>query len=182
MMPATCSLNPSNIDPLYLNGFTFSVQKLPDVTFYVQQVGIPGVSLPAVGVSNPFADVPLPGDKLTYEPLTISYLVDSKLQNYFAVFRWIQGLGFPEDNTQFPNLLASTDFNKAPQGTEYVKSTSDAFLAITDAMGNVVLTYMFHDLVPTSLGGLEFDATTADTPVGAIQATFSYSTFDVARP
>jgi len=50
----TCPI-PSNINPLSPNGFQFSIAKLPDLTYFAQQVTIPGISLPAFEANNPFA-------------------------------------------------------------------------------------------------------------------------------
>ena len=56
---------------------------------------------------TPLKDIPVPGDKLTYSPLTMDFLVDENLENYREIHGWLVGLGFPTDRKEFRDLLRS---------------------------------------------------------------------------
>ena len=49
---STCTL-PENIIPLSPNGFMFSILKLPELSYFSQEVSVPSLSLPIVEVATP---------------------------------------------------------------------------------------------------------------------------------
>ena len=65
------------------NNFKLLIQKVPTVEYFVQTVTIPGVTfeetvLP-VGVG---VDAYFHGDKVSFDTLNVSFLVDEDLKNY----------------------------------------------------------------------------------------------------
>ena len=50
----TCPF-PDNITPLSPNGFMFNITKLPNLSFFCQQVNIPGITLGAPEQATPFS-------------------------------------------------------------------------------------------------------------------------------
>ena len=100
---------PTKLDYASPTQFKFSIAKLPKVEFFVSSVNIPGISLGTDEQATPLLDLPYPGDKLTYENLTMTFLVDENLENYREVHGWLVGLGFPRDHTEFKNLADSGD-------------------------------------------------------------------------
>ena len=84
--------------------FRFKMTKLPLVEFFVQSANLPGISLGSAQQNTPLYDIPIPGDKLDYDNLTIQFLVDENLENYREIHGWLTGLGFPKDHEQFRNL------------------------------------------------------------------------------
>ena len=56
---------------------------------------------------TPLKDVPIPGDKLDYDNLNITFLVDENLENYREIHGWLTGLGFPKDYVQFRDVARS---------------------------------------------------------------------------
>jgi hypothetical protein len=77
---------PNNINFLGQNGFRFAIKRLPTVNYFCQAVSVPAVSIGAIESPTPFAFVPRPGDRITYEPLTLTFKVDENLQNYSHYF------------------------------------------------------------------------------------------------
>ena len=45
------------------------------------------------------ADIPVPGDKLCFGDLEITFLVDENLENYREIHGWMYGIGFPKEET-----------------------------------------------------------------------------------
>ena len=73
---------PSKLDYASPIQFRFKMAKLPKVEFFVQTANIPGISLGTATAVTPLYDYPIPGDKITYSTLDISFLVDENLNNY----------------------------------------------------------------------------------------------------
>ena len=64
----------------------------------------------------------MPGDKVTYSSLDVSFLVDENLNNYKEIHDWITGLGFPQDHKQFADVLG-TSADRFPGTTSSTAAT-----------------------------------------------------------
>ena len=67
---------PAKLDYASPIQFRFKCTKLPEVEFTCQTANIPGISLGSASQPTPLVDVAIPGDKLSYQSLDISFLVD----------------------------------------------------------------------------------------------------------
>ena len=92
---------PSKLDYASPIQFRFKMNKIPKVEFFVQTANIPGINLGTATVPSPLYDYPVPGDKIQYQTLDLSFLVDENLNNYKELHDWISGLGFPSNHQQF---------------------------------------------------------------------------------
>ena len=59
-MTAYSNINPTDVSPLNPNGFTFQVDRLPDTTFFVQSVNLPGINLGEFMQATPLVANPIP--------------------------------------------------------------------------------------------------------------------------
>lgn len=168
---------PENISPLSPNGFMFSVQKLPQINFFCQQVNLPGITLGAPEFGNPFNVAPIPGDTLTYDTLDVQFLVDENMENYRAIYNWVVALGFPETYEQYLNFVNSNDLN---QTSELAKNYSDASLVILGSNNKPSQTIQFHDAFPVSISSLTFQSTNQDVQYLVGSATFRYGYYKFA--
>ena len=57
-------------------------QRLPKTTWFCTAANVPGINLGEAQYPTPLHDLHLIGDKLTFENLTINFIVDEELQNY----------------------------------------------------------------------------------------------------
>jgi hypothetical protein len=96
---------PSKFDYASPTQFKFSILKLPKVEFFCTAVNLPGITLGSDRQVGPLKDIPIPGDKLTYSDLTMSFLVDENLENYREIHGWLTGLGFPTDYKDYRDLM-----------------------------------------------------------------------------
>jgi hypothetical protein len=167
---------PAGLNPLSPNGFNFSISKVPGVTFFCQQANIPGIMLGDPTFSTPFSTQPLPGDTLSYDPLTIQFLIDEEMLNYNVIYNWIVALGFPESYTQYTTLLS----NDQTAYGELAKNYSDATLQILDSSNNPVRTVTFQDVFPTSLETLTFASTNDGVNYLIGSATFKFGLYRFA--
>ena len=165
---------PENLNPLSPNGFQFSIQKLPELTYFSQQVSIPGINLPNAIFNTPFSQIKIAGDLLSYDPLSIDFLVDEKMSNYLALYDWIIAMGFPENYDQYISWQGK--FN-TPFLSEIAKNFSDATLTILGSNNVPIQTITFVDLIPTNLSPISLTTTSTDVNYITCTATFEYSYF-----
>lgn len=152
--------------------FEVTIQKLPSVTFMVTAVQIPGLSIGNPMLQTPFVAVPLPGDRIQFDELGISFKVDAIMENWLEIYNWLYGIGFPD---QFPERAAIEQSGKIRE------LYSDLTLIIQDYHKQPILKFDFVDVLPKSLSG--FLANTADTTVNYIESTasFVYRKFTVTQ-
>ena len=95
---------PDNLNQLNVVSFEVVFTKLPSVQYFCQRITLPTVILGETNEATPFMNLPVEGDTLTFEALTLSFIVDEDLQNYIEIYNWMTALGFPRDYSQFQVL------------------------------------------------------------------------------
>ena len=98
------SRQPTKLDLASPQQFKFSIIKLPKVEYFCTSANVPGISLGTAVQQTPLKDIPVPGDKLTYGDLEISFMVDENLDNF--TMRLINWYGL-KDRQQYTSLLDS---------------------------------------------------------------------------
>ena len=179
--------------------FRFKCTKLPQVEFFCQKANIPGISLGELTQTTGLVDIPQPGDKITYQSLEVSFLVDENLNNWKELHDWMTGLGFPEKHQQFTDLLAAghdrfptskvgTATPSKDSGSKYITAPLDAGATYSDATltvlnsKNIAKTEIrFQDIYPTALGALSYDVKASDVDYLAVQATFAYTLYKIVQ-
>ena len=73
---------PEQLDYASPTQFRFGIKQLPKVEFFTINANLPGIDGASVDFANPFNNIPIMGDKLTYADLTITFIVDEFLENY----------------------------------------------------------------------------------------------------
>ena len=197
-MTVTNSLlrQPTKLDYASPTQFKFSILKLPKVEYFCTSVNIPGINLGGnLSQATSLKDIPLPGDKLTYEPLQMTFLVDENLENFQEIHGWLVGLGFPRDHAEFRNLLSSGNdrfptSNATNVSTEAGKTKfaaadagptlSDATLTVLSSKNNAQLEVRFRDVYPTGVTGLQYDQQAADVDYLTATVSFNYLIYDFA--
>ena len=186
---------PTKLDYASPTQFKFNIIKLPKVEYFCTSVNIPGISLGGtLTQATPLKDIPIPGDKLTYEPLSMTFMVDENLENFQEIHGWLIGLGFPRDYSEFRNLVSSgndrfpaknqsinREVGTVKFGSPNVGGTySDATLTILTSKNNPQLEVRFRDVFPTALTGLTYSQQAADVDYLTATVSFSYSIYDFA--
>ena len=185
---------PSVLDYASPVQFRFKCSKLPTVEFFCQTANIPGISIGTASMPTGLKDIPIPGEKVTYSDLAISFLVDENLNNYKEIHDWIIGLGFPQNHTQFADLQA-TGSDRYPGSTTgaIVPETniavplseggtySDATLTVLNSKNIAVTEIRFHNIFPTSLGALSYDVQASDVNYLSTSVDFSYMYYEIVH-
>tara|TARA_B100000035_G_scaffold143377_1_gene122050 strand:+ start:472 stop:807 length:336 start_codon:yes stop_codon:yes gene_type:complete len=84
MTTSTSPLNrqPTKLDYTSPTQFRFVINQLPKVEYFTVAANVPGITLGSATYATPLKDIPYPGEKLTYEDLTLTFIVDENLENY----------------------------------------------------------------------------------------------------
>ena len=185
---------PSKLDYASPIQFRFKMTKLPNVEFFVQTANIPGITLGEVTMPTPLKEISIPGDKITYASLDVSFLVDENLNNYKEIHDWITGLGFPQDHRQFKTLLGTgsdrfpgTTSSTAATGTSIAQPASeggiysDATLTVLNNKNIAKTEIRFQNVFPISLGSLSYDIKASDVDYLSVQASFNYMYYDIVQ-
>tara|TARA_B100000965_G_scaffold131035_1_gene109248 strand:+ start:4241 stop:4846 length:606 start_codon:yes stop_codon:yes gene_type:complete len=163
-------------------GFRFQVARAPMITFFGNAVNIPAMTLrttiqPTAGLK----DIPVPGEIIDFEDLTLRFLVDEELQNYMEIQNWMRGLGFPESLQEIYDLQDETYGTTRDGNYGAMNIYSDGTLTVLDAMQNESFKVKFQDLFPFSLSTLQFDATIGDTEYFTAEVTFKYLNYNIVK-
>jgi len=174
--------------------FRFKMTKLPLVEFTVQTANIPGIALGSTSFETPLKDIAGVGDKVTYQTLDVSFLVDENLNNYKEIHDWITGLGFPQDHKQF-KTLQGTGADRFPGTTSSTAATgssipqplseggiySDATLTVLNSKNIAKTEIRFQNVYPVTLGGLSYDIKANDVSYITVNASFNYMYYDIVQ-
>jgi len=163
-------------------GFKLILTKTPKVDFLCQSANIPQISMGTAIQPSYLKDIPVPGDKVLYDDLSVRFLVDEKMENYLSIYKWITGLGYPESLGQYEQLRKDdirTDASVADEGDPRYFEFSDATLQILNSNYQPNILVNFKDAFPTSLSTLDFDVTTRDYNYFTAEVSFKYTIFDI---
>ena len=166
-------------------GFKLVLTKTPKVDFLCQSANIPSISMGTAIQPSYLKDIPVPGDKVLYDDLTVSFLVDEKMENYLAIHKWITGLGYPESRGQYDQLRKDdnrTDSIIGDDGDPRYFEFSDATLQVLNSNYKPSVLINFKDTFPISLSTLDFDVTTRDYNYFTAQVTFKYTIYNITDP
>ena len=92
MVTVTNPISSDNPNLLSNVSFNMDMGKFPGMNFYIQSVTLPGVSLseiviPTGPIRVPYKEV---SGSAQFEPLSVTFLVDEDMNNYFEIWDWVQ--------------------------------------------------------------------------------------------
>ena len=187
----TFSRQPTKLDYSSPTQFRFLINQLPKVEYFTTEANIPGITLGEGQFNTPFKDIELLGDKLTYEDLAISFIVDENLENYIEMHTWLTGIGFPADRKQFSEFRGvtsnmsvktrgeSNDIGDVRASTPELAMTSDCVMTILTNKNNPVVECRFRDVFPTSLSGLTYSQNQTDVEYLTASVNFKYTIYEI---
>ena len=163
------------------NNFKLLIQKVPTVEYFVQTVTIPGVTfeetvLP-VGVG---VDVYFHCDKVSFDTLNVSFLVDEDLKNYQEMYDWMTQIVPIANPSDYQSLAGSTmsTLGVSSHDGEDTNLTSQITL-VTNTNKNIPNKYFrFYDCFPISLGSLELQSGSETAPV-TCDVQFRFNFYDI---
>ena len=180
---------PDKLDYASPTQFKFGIHQLPKVEFFTLSANVPGISASVVTRATPFKDIPIVGDKLTYDNLSITFQVDEYLENYVSLHNWMKGIGFPTDRQEFRtfrDVTSNTPASGKTPPTDLVGKAipdkalySDAYLMVLSNKNNPIVEVNFQNVFPVSLGALEFTQSVTDIEYMTATAEFAYQIYEI---
>jgi hypothetical protein len=159
--------------------------RLPKTTWFCTAANVPGITLGEAQYATPMSDMFVTGDKLTFETLNITFLVDEELQNYRELWDWLVGIGSPVNHSQWETTLSKGDGAirsfATPDADPRTKSTyeesnlySDATLIVYNSKNIAKVNVQFKNMFPTNLSSLEYSQDLTDVEYFHATASFRY--------
>jgi hypothetical protein len=167
---------PENTGYLQASKFLLTFDRIPNVQYFCQTVNLPGVSIGQATINTPTLDVFSPGNKLTYDKLNVTFIVDESMVTWQELYKWFRSMGSPEGVTE-KNYLSAMQNQFASKDKKYY---SDATLTILSALNNPITNIRFINLFPVSLSDIQFDTQSSADSIITATATFHYQQFDFA--
>lgn len=168
---------PGNQNFLSPVGFKFVIGRIPHVDFFCQSASIPEVNIGVREVTTPVNDYSVPGDKISYGDLSLRFLVNEELDNYYEIYKWLKGMANPKTQEEFYEYISTVD--EKGRSTNFSKMMSDARLLILNSNYNTVSTVNFYNIFPVSLTTLEFDSSATDINYFTAEVNFKYTLYEI---
>ena len=167
------------------NQWRLAFNRLPKTTWFCTAANLPGIQLGEASYPTPMTDTFVAGDKLTFENLNITFMVDEELQNYRELWDWLVGIGAPKKHSQWRTILDSGDGAVRSFGTPdtdtRTKTTfdesnlySDSTLIVYNYKNTPKVNVHFKNMFPTTLSALEYSQELTDVEYFKATATFRY--------
>jgi hypothetical protein len=184
-MADTSSQQPTVYDYATGTQWRLVFNRLPKTTWFCTAANVPGITLGEAQYATPMTDMIVTGDKLTFETLNITFIVDEELQNYRELWDWLVGMGSPVKHSQWQTTLAQGDGAVRQFGTPdadsrtkttYEESNlySDSTLIVYNSKNKAKVNVQFKNMFPTSLSALEYSQELTDVEYFKASATFRY--------
>lgn len=150
-----------------IKNFEFTIQRLPNVEFFVQSANVPGLNIPEAIQTTPFANIPRPGNKLQFDDFSVTVRLDEYMKSYKEIFNWMSGMTNPNNFGQYKALIESDGV------------FSDASLIGLSSKGNPIIQFKFTNMFPTRLSSVNLRTTTDTTEFATYDINFKYSTYEI---
>jgi len=185
---------PTKLDYASPTQFRFGIHQLPKVEFFAVSATIPAIALSDVVIPTPFKSIPMMGDQLTFDNLTVSFIVDEFLENYLSIHEWMTAIGFPKNRKQFSDF--KTNISNTPSTARSAASTStdigdvkaaspnnalfsDATLTILSNKNNPIVNVFFRDLYPVAMTALDYNQQATDVEYITASIDFAYQIYEI---
>ena len=160
---------PSNISYLSPIGFRFVLSNFPEVNYFCQAANLPGLSLGGVEFPTPLKNIQYSGDEISFEELSIRFVVDENLKNWLSIYEWIRALGTPtKEDAEKYRIRKNND-----------ELTTEGVLTILTSNMNPQMNIRFHDLFPLSISGVSFDSGATDVEYISADVSFRYDLYEI---
>jgi hypothetical protein len=156
---------PKNQNYLQLNEFRFVLHRTPKMVYFCQQVYFPGLTVTPLVQPAPFSTpIMRPSNKIQYENLDLTFLVNEDMENWKEVRYWMQG------------LTPEKDFERSLSEKERY---SDATLILMTNASNPFFYITFTNCFPVSLSGIQFSSSVEDIQPAKASIRFEFSGYSI---
>lgn len=157
-----------NTNALESSKFLMVTHNLPYLNFFSQSALLPSVAATEVPFETPLSTVYFAGDKLQYEPISISFLIDEDMKVWEELYNWMKGYAFPHSEKEYSD-----------QKKRGIYSDMSLIFLKNSFASNLVM--RFYNCWPTFLGPVQFTSTDSGPGILQTDVTIRYDTFKIIR-
>lgn len=150
--------------------FQVSVNRLPNVEFFVQRANIPALTMTPVQLGSPLSNFYETPDRISYSDFDLSFVVDEDMENYLEIMRWMEGMGSTDNLAQYDNL------QKSKEGTK-----SDISVVIHNSHKNPHYRLLIKNAFPISISSVALNVVSSDITYPEVTVTFRYDSFSLEK-
>ena len=150
-----------SMNPALQTSFLLEIPAAPELNYHIQNCELPGLTM--AGVDTPFKNhqASVPSNRIEFDQLTLSFLVDEQWKNWEFIFNWMKNIRTGKGSIQ--------------------STMSDITLNLVNSNKNLNQLLVFHDAYPTFLSALSLDSATVEaTPLQA-SLTFRFQDYELKR-
>ena len=161
------------------NKFSLTIEKFRHVKYKCQTVSLPGLNSTVLNQGYSTNNIKLLSNKLEYEDLTVTFIVDEDLKNYLEVYNWLLGMTAPETQQQMREFVSSQRNRRNTQGKlTYKDAESDGTLIIKTNHAIPIYRIKFYNMKPFAISGLQFQFTD-NAEVITCDVSFALDRFEI---
>jgi hypothetical protein len=149
-----------NFNMLSPTGFRVTIESptFSNLEYFINKCSLPTISLPEADAGFRNYQGFVAGDKVTYDSLDLTFIIDEDMKNYTEVFDWIKS-----------------------NANENISAKYDIILSILTSHNNLNRQIRFVNAIPVSLGGVEFTTQASDIEYLQSNVSFRYDYFELIR-
>jgi len=158
---------PETNNYLATNFFKLEIDEFPTVSYFCQSVNLPSLTVSLMEVPAPAMGVPIrsPVGRYGYENMSVSFLVDEKMDNWLEVYNWMYDMSTSESDSRKIN--------------PYNRILSDATITIMDGSYTPMKRVIIKDIFPVGISGIQFSSVVVDTEPVVATATFAFTSYEI---
>ena len=164
---------PENLNYLSNISFRLTMLDAPNLTWFCQATNVPGVSIEGIDVFTPYVTIPYAGNKVSFEELSVRFIVDEHMKNWIEIYDRIIALGLAEGGENYRLLKAKSNT------TQRGGTVSTLVLTVLTSAMNPQMEFHFYEAFPTSISALEFDSAATDLEYFTATVAFRYTNYEI---
>ena len=145
------------------NRFEMVFSVLPNVTYTLNEVNLPGINLNNPQSPTIFNTVWYEADSATFDQLNINFLIQEDFANYFELHDWMRAMSFPNS------------FEDRKDLERFKGVDSYGFLTINNSYNRPLFRFHFDNIMPNTLTALNLQASMAEDLFAS--ATFNFTIY-----
>lgn len=179
------SINTFNLFPASSTNHVMTFTRMPYLSFLVQEVTLPGVTATPSKFAAPGMMVHHASDKIQYEPLSVTFIIDEHMNVHRELHAWLNGMSGGEDRSVLTAKFVSDHYEFdwptiKPNEKFNAMTSTEAGLTILGVDRQPKFRFVFHNLYITNLGAVQFSTITPDTNVPmTATALFEYDYYSI---
>lgn len=140
--------------------FKLEIPEFREINYFIQTTELPGMTMG--GVDSPFDNhaTNMPSNRIEYDPLNLTFLVDEDFENYNRLRLWMHQV----------------------VGTEpVVDAMKNLTLHVLDSNKKPIRGVRFYKAYPTMMSAIPLESSNTDAVPVVCNATFRYQFFDMVN-